>query len=190
MSKLGGDLIMQGNETVQTQEELSAVVFEQSKTIKQLQEVVQKLEVTVFANAPGKAKKLIRIIELAELNREVSVSMVKSQFKIRSSDYARRLLREAVETSDLTFFKGQPGQESFVTKFKVENKAMHAYAEVYTYLQSEPIGTTITESAIAHRHKLNGQELMSTIGHLARHNELCIVLPMNRKGIRRVRRVR
>ena len=172
------------------QEELSVLVQEQSKVIKQLQESVQKLEVAVFANAPGKAKKLQRIIELAELNQEITVSMVKTEFKIRSSDYSRKLLQEAAATSDLTFFKGQPGQESFVTKFKVENKAMHAYAEVYRELQDKPIGTTITESAIAHRYSLTGQELQSAICQLARHNELCIVMPMNRKACRRIKRVR
>jgi len=172
------------------QEELSAIVQEQSKVIEQLQKDVQKLAVAFFANAPGKAKKLQRIIELAELNQEVSVSMVKSEFKIRSSDYARKLLQEATETSDLTFFKGQPGAESYVTKYKIENKAMNAYARVYEYLQGEPIGTKMTESAIAHKYNLNGQELQSVICHLARHNELHIMLPMNRKGCRRVKRVR
>jgi len=165
------------------QEELSAVVMD-------LQKRVMHLEVAAFSNAPGKTKKLMRIIELAELNQEVSVSTVKSEFKIRSSDYARKLLQEATATSDLTFFKGQPGQESFVTKVKIQDKTMHAYAEVYSELQGKPIGSTMTESAIAHRYGLNGQELQSVISKLAQHRELYIVHAIGRAGIRRVKRVK
>ncbi len=174
---------MEENKTVLKQEDMHLI-------IQDLQKRIKHLEVAAFSNAPGKTQKLMRIIELAEINQEVSVSMVKSEFKIRSSDYARKLLQEATATSELNFFKGQPGQESFVTKFKIENKAMHAYAEVYRELQSRPIGTTITESAIAHRYDLNGQELQSVIGHIARHNEMHVIIPMNRKGCRRVKRVR
>jgi len=172
------------------QEELITIIQNNSEYIKKLQNDVKKLEVSAYANSPKKARKLQRIIELAEMNQEISVSTIKNEFKIRSSDYARKLLQEAAETSDLHFFKGQPGQESFVTKYKTENKAMHAYAEVYRELQSRPIGTTVTESAIAHHYDLNPQELMSVIGHLARHSELYIVKRMNLKGCRRVKRVR
>ena len=190
MSKLDGDLIMPGNETVQTQEELSTLVFQNQKIVNDLQKRVKNLEAAAYSNSPSKTQKLQRIAALTELNQQITVSCLKAEFKIRSSNYMRELMQEAAKAYDLHFFKGQPGQESFVTKFKVENKAMHAYAEVYRELQGKPIGTTVTESAIAHRYELNGQELMSTIGHLARHNELHIIIPMNTKGCRRVKRVR
>ncbi len=165
------------------QEEISAVVMDLQKRVKQL-------EAAAFANSPGKAQKLQRISELTEDNQQVTISILKTVFKIRSSNYVRTLMQEAAKAYDLHFFKGQPGQESFVTKVKIQDKPMHAYAEVYRELQDKPIGATITESAIAHRYELNGQELQSVICHLARHNELCIVLPMNRKGTRRVKRVK
>ncbi len=172
------------------QKELSAIVLENQKIVTDLQKRIKQLEAAAYSNSPGKVHKLQRIAELAETNQQVTVSILKAEFKIRSSNYLRELMQEASKAHELHFFKGQPGQESFITKFKVENKAMHAYAEVYRELQDKPIGTTITESAIAHRYELNGQELQSVIGHLARHNELHIVIPMNRKGCRRVKRVR
>ena len=181
---------MEENKTVQTQEELSAIVLQNQKTVTDLQKRVNYLEAAAYSNSPSKAKKLQRIAELAELNQQVTVSTLKAEFKIRSSNYMRELMQEAAKAYKLDFFKGQPGNESYITKYPVENKAMHAYAEVYRELQDKPIGTTITESAIAHRYELNGQELQSVIGHLARHNELYIVKSMNRKGCRRVKRVR
>ncbi len=172
------------------QEELIEAFLESQKTVTDLQNRVKQLEAAAYSNSPTKAKKLQRIAELAETNQQVTVSILKVEFKIRSSNYMRELMQEAAKAYKLYFFKGQPGQESYVTKFKAENKAMHAYAEVYRELQGKPIGTEMTESAIAHRYELDGQELQSVIGHLARHHELHIVLPRNRKGIRRVKRVR
>ncbi len=173
-----------------TQEELSTVVQENQKSITDLQTKLKRLEAVVFCNSPGKAAKLERIVELAELNQSVTVTVVKNEFKIRSSNYAREILKEAAKLHGLIFFKGQPGLESYVTKHEPQNKAMNAYSEIYEYLLGEPIGTEMTEGAIAHKYKLNGQELQSVIGHLARHNELHIVLPRNRNGLRRVKRVR
>jgi len=172
------------------QEELSTLVQENQKIITDLQRRVKQLEAAAYANSPGKAQKLQRIAELAEMNQQVTVSIVKHEFRIRASNYARELLQEAAKAHKLIFFKGQPGAESYVTKHEIENKAMNAYAEVYKKLQEGPIGKEKTESAIAHEYDLNGQELQSVIGHLARHSNLHIVLPMNRKGIRRVKRVR
>ena len=160
------------------------------KIVGDLQSRVKLLESVETCGSLSTAKKLQHIAKLAESNDQVTVSILKSEFKMRASNHVRNLMQEAANQFDLVFFKGQPGKESFVTKHKVENKAMNAYSEVYQELQGKPIGTTITESAIAHRYQLNGQELQSVIGHLARHNELAVVLPMNRKGIRRVKRVR
>jgi len=172
------------------QEDLAEQMLQNQKIVTDLQTKVKRLEAVVFCNSPGKAAKLERIAELAELNQSVTVTVVKNEFKIRSSNYAREILKEAAKLHGLVFFKGQPGNESYVTKDKVENKAMHAYAEVYRELQDKPIGTEMTEGAIAHRYKLTGQELQSVIGHLARHHELYIVLPRTRTGNRRVKRVR
>lgn len=171
-------------------ESITEKVSQLENTVTDLQREVSRLKAAVFCNSPAKAAKMQRIAELAELNQEVTVSVIKHEFKLRSSNYARELMQEAATAHKLIFFKGQPGMESYVTKHEVQNKAMHAYAEVYRELQDKPVGTEITEGAIAHRYELNGQELQSVIGHLARHNELHVVLPMNRKGIRRVKRVR
>ncbi len=181
---------MPENKQIQTQEELSVKVLQNEKIITDLQRDVQQLRAAVFSNSPSKAQKLQRIVDLAELNPELTVSILKAEFKIRSSNYVRQLMQEAAHAHKLHFFKGTPGQESFISKVKVENKAMHAYAEVYRELQDKPIGTEIMEGTIAHRYELNGQELQSVIGHLARHAELHIVLPRNRKACRRVKRVR
>lgn len=171
------------------QQVLSELVQAQSKKIEALEKQMQQLKAAVFSNSPEKAQKLQRIAELAELNQDVTLTVVKQEFNIRASNYARELMQEATKAHNLHFFKGQPGQESYVTKFKPDNKAMHAYAEVYRELQDKPIGTEITESAIAHRYELNGQELHSVIVHLARHHEIHIVLPTSRTGCRRIKRV-
>ena len=165
------------------QEELSVAVID-------LQKRVQQLEAAAFANSPSKALKLQRISELSEDNQQVTISILKTVFKVRSSNYVRDLMQEAAKAYDLHFFKGQPGQESFVTKVKIQNKAMHAYAEVYRDLQGKPIGSTMTESAIAHRYELNGQELQSVISKLAQHREFYIIHAIGRAGIRRIKRVK
>lgn len=170
--------------------DISSIVVQLEGVVTDLQQRMQRIEAAVFSNSTSKAKKLLRIAELTDLNEQVTVTAIKSEFKIRATNYARDLLKEAAEAHNLFFVKGSTGQESFVSKIKTENKPMHAYAEVYRDLISKPIGTTITESAIAHKYDLNGQELQSVICHLARHAELHIVLPMNRKGCRRVKRVR
>ena len=141
------------------QEALSAVVMD-------LQKRVQQLEAAAFANSPSKAQKLQRISELSEDNQQVTISILKTVFKIRSSNYVRDLMQEAAKAYDLHFFKGQPGQESFVTKVKIQDKAMHAYAEVYRDLQGKPIGSTMTESAIAHRYELNGKNCKVLLANL------------------------
>jgi len=172
------------------QESITEKVSQLESTVSDLQSEVKRLKAAVFCNSPAKAAKMQRIAELAELNEQVTVTTIKSEFKIRSSNYARELMQETAQAHGLIFFKGQPGMESYITKHEVQNKAMHAYSEVYKRLIEGPIGKEMTESAIAHAYNLNGQELMSVIGHLARHNNLHVVLPMNRKGIRRVKRVR
>lgn len=181
---------MVGMNTETETQNLSEVIQAQSQKIEFLEKQIQQIKAAVFSNAPGKAQKLQRIAELAELNQEVTVSIIKHEFKIRSSNYARELMQEAATAHGLIFFKGQPGMESYVTKHEPQDKAMNAYSEVYKRLIEGPIGKEMTESAIAHSYNLNGQELMSVIGHLARHNNLHVVLPMNRQGCRRVKRVR
>ena len=112
-----------------TQEELSEMVLDNHKIVTDLQKRIVSLEAAAFCNSPSKAKKLQRIAELAETNQQVTVSILKDEFKIRASNHVRELMQEAARAHDLYFFKGQPGHESFVTKFKVENKPMNAYAE-------------------------------------------------------------
>ena len=172
------------------QQELSAVVLENQKEISDMQKRIKHLEIIAYSNTPNKAKKLQKIAELTEMNQQITVSILKSELKINSGNYIIELMQETAKAYNLDFFKGQPGQESFLTKFKIENKAMHAYAEVFQKLQNEPIGTTMTESAIAHKYDLNGQELQSVIGHLARHNEMHIIIPRSNTGNRRVKRIR
>jgi len=194
------------DDTLERQREISAKIAVVSKRqttedivneLRQLQAVVAdlqkktgKIESIVFSGSISKSQKLQQIFNLTELNSEVSISMVKSELSLNSTNYVRQLMREAAKLHNFYFFKGSTGQESFVCKNKIENKAMHAYAEVYQELLGKPIGTTITESAIAHRFDLNGQELQSVICHLARHSELHVMLPINRKGCRRIKRVR
>lgn len=172
------------------QEKLINLVLENQKIIKDLKTRVDKLEIAACSKSPSKAKRLQKILELVGLNQQVTVSILKSEFGIQSSSYVRGLMQEAAKIHKLHFLKGTPGQESYITKVKVENKLMYAYAEIYQDLLDKPVGTTMTESAIAHRYELNGQELQSVICHLARHKEVHIVNPIGAKGCRRVKRAR
>ncbi|MEW6295933.1 MAG: hypothetical protein AB1467_06655 [Candidatus Diapherotrites archaeon] len=164
-------------------EELQSFVGRLTTRIKLLESILlnnKKIE-TAF--------KLQQIKELCELNEKVTVSVIKRELKLNARNCVIELMKEASRTHDLYFFKGCPGQESFLSRKQPENKAMTAYAETYYELINSPIGTSITESAIAHKFELNGQELQSVLSHLARHREIHIICPMSRKGCRRVKRV-
>lgn len=158
--------------------------------VTQLQKEVAELKKLVSAGTLTKEQKLQKIKELVELNQKVTISTIKHELRLNASNYARMLMKEAAERFNFVFFTGVKGQESWLAKREPDNKVMWAYAEIYQELLSKPRGTTISESAIAHRFGLTGQEVNSVICHLARHPEIYIVLPQNRRGCRRVKRVR